>query len=242
MKGHIQISRSLMDNALWGQSSDVLRLFIFILLNVNWRENKKFQFGDVAVNQGQVLLSYRKISEANTYLENNRRISWTTSKVGRLLAKLEDDGRIKILSKDNRLGTLIEVPNWRRYQGKAVEKPESIERSVPSPNVRERELWETWCSEFANGGRKPKLTQKRLKCLRAFLKEQCDAETDHVALMKRVCQAVKNSEFHSKPAYRQIESIFRNEERRERWANNADEVVRHQTQTKGVSRDWTVLD
>ena len=194
------------------------------------------------MNQGQVLLSYRKISEANTYLENNRRISWTTSKVGRLLGKLEDDGRIKILSKDNRLGTLIEVPNWRRYQGKAVDKPETTERTVPSPKARERELWEAWRSEFANGGRKPKLTEKRLKCLRAFLQEQCDADTDHVALMKRVCQAVKNSEFHSKPAYRQIESIFRNEERRERWANNADEV-RHQTQAKrGVNREWTVHD
>lgn len=85
-------------------------------------------------------------------------------------------------------------------------------------------LWKIYLEELAGEGRLPKLnTGDRAKKLRLLWDEQLSAADDSLGLFRRICRAVKASEHHmGTRAYHLPESLFRNEERRERWVLSAE--------------------
>jgi hypothetical protein len=79
--------------------------------------------------------------------------------------------------------------------------------------------------EFCSNGRKPTLTVKRRKLLDALLREQLRHKDDPADGFRWICRAVKASRFHmSKRAYQYPESFLRNPERREKWADEGEEL------------------
>ena len=102
-------------------------------------------------------------------------------------------------------------------------------------------LWEVYLDEMCNSrGKQPSLTAKRQKILELLYKEQLDTES-YQEQFRGILKAVKGSEHHMKErAYQMPESLFRNEERRERWALKGSEK-KYKTKTHSVSRNqWSV--
>jgi hypothetical protein len=84
------------------------------------------------------------------------------------------------------------------------------------------EIWGVWVEEFAGTGRPPLLTRKRKQVLLALWREHLRRTDDPVALFRSICHAVKRSDHHmSKREYQYPDSLFRNEERRDRWTQAA---------------------
>lgn len=89
----------------------------------------------------------------------------------------------------------------------------------------EKTLWPVFLDELGGDGRQPQLTAKRRKKLRSLHEEQLpDDPSDAASRFRQILQAVQNSDHHmSKRAYQMPESLFRSEERRDRWAMAAAE-------------------
>lgn len=102
------------------------------------------------------------------------------------------------------------------------------------------ELWTVFVEEM--DGQQLTLTKKRRKKLEALHAEQLEDDPDPPAALRRILQAVKSSEHHmSNRDYQMPESLFRNEERRERWALKAMEVVSVKssaTMSAAELREW----
>ena len=68
MAGVFQVDREIFDNSIW-QNPAEFRLFFYILGNAVWSE-EGVKYGDILVNRGQYLRSYRKLREDLMYVEN----------------------------------------------------------------------------------------------------------------------------------------------------------------------------
>ncbi len=80
------------------------------------------------------------------------------------------------------------------------------------------EMWGIWLKELGGKPPYPKLTDMRRKKLEALQREHLDQETDPSTRFRGICQAVLASEYHmGNRAFQMPESLFLNEERRERW-------------------------
>lgn len=95
-----------------------------------------------------------------------------------------------------------------------------IELPIELPNTdTAKTLWSVWLEELGGSGRRPSLTEKRRKVLEALHREQLAGEPDPLEAFRAICRAVKASPHHMETrAYQLPESLFRNPERRERWA------------------------
>lgn len=81
-------------------------------------------------------------------------------------------------------------------------------------------LWAVFVDEL-DGGRL-KLTKTRRRKLEELHAEQLQEVDDPAGQFRKILQAVKASDFHmGRREYQMPESLFRNEERRERWAMRA---------------------
>lgn len=85
-------------------------------------------------------------------------------------------------------------------------------------------LWPVYLEELGGNGRQPSLTDKRRKKLNALDEEHLSDDPDEAAEeFREILKAVQNSEFHmSKRDYQYPDSLFRNEERRDKWAAKAE--------------------
>lgn len=110
--GYIKVARQLLESAIWSQPH-LLRLWIYLLLSVRWDETP-IKKGNVTINRGQVLKSYRRIADENEWLENRAVKHWSTSQVKRMLEQLEL--RSMCALRVTELGTLITVLNFNDYQ------------------------------------------------------------------------------------------------------------------------------
>ncbi|MBM63264.1 MAG: hypothetical protein CL484_09985 [Acidobacteria bacterium] len=247
--GWVKVHRVIEDTGLWHEGADVLKLFIWILLKVNYRKDRTPNKGGVEVPYGHYLASLRQIAQANEYVANNRVTRWSISKVSRMLNLLEDQGRIKCTVTE--LGTLIKCINFAKYQSKtppqdgASKQPRDSRETGVSPNPSNgaviitpkksktlknngpvNELWDIWLDEFANSkGPKPKLTDKRATLLASLHSEQLKPNADQpMELFRKVLRQIKKNEWYMKPDRRQFlfpESLFLNEERREKHVHRA---------------------
>lgn len=101
-------------------------------------------------------------------------------------------------------------------------KTENRESIVPDGTPPEPDpvpgLWSVWIDELGGKSPQPKLTSQRRKCLRLLYREHLKREEDPPERFRKILRAVKASEHHmSKREYQMPESLFRSEERRDRW-------------------------
>ena len=247
--GWVKIHRVIEDTGLWHDGADTLKLFIWILLRVNYRKDHTPNKGGIEVPYGHYLASLRQIAQANEYVANNRVTTWSLSKISRMLKQLEDQGRIECTVTE--LGTLIKCVNFAKYQAKSA--PDSMGSRQPRDSSETattsqasngapfsapkksktlkntsavKELWDIWLDEFANSkGPKPRLTDKRATLLAALHSEQLKPNADQpMELFRKVLRQIKKNEWYMKPDRRQFlfpESLFLNEERREKHVHRA---------------------
>lgn len=96
---------------------------------------------------------------------------------------------------------------------------EETDTSKPIPVS---DMWEAWVEVLGGEGRRPKLTAKRRQALKLLYLEHLKNDEDPIATFRRVLKAVLDSEHHmGTRAYQMPESLFRNEERRDRWVTVA---------------------
>ena len=99
MSGFVLLARKIQDNSIWRRDPDHLKLFLYLLINANYKEDKVYTYhsGDdvVKVGYAQYLCSYSKISKDCQYSAGNKLICWQPSRVNRMLKAIEEDGRIK---------------------------------------------------------------------------------------------------------------------------------------------------
>lgn len=113
MAGVFQIDREIFDNSIW-QNPAEFRLFFYILGNAVWSD-EGIKYGDLLVQRGQFLRSYRNLREDLVYTENNAIKYYSLSHIKKLIDKLVADERIK--KEETTLGTLFTVINYGKYQG-----------------------------------------------------------------------------------------------------------------------------
>lgn len=242
MTGFVLLSRSIQDKSLWRDDPSLLKLWIYLLMKANYNPDKVYELGSVSVRHGEVLKSYRTIAEENEYVSNNRVVQWSTSKIARMLSLLQDSGRITY--KATELGTLIRINNFAKYQAfDSYKAKHGTAKKQQRNNIKAvneiKELWDIYLEELGGTGKKPTLTAKRKQVLSLLFDEQLGE--GYQEEFRGILRAVKASDHHMKErAYQMPESLFRNEERRERWMMKGSEK-RHQPKAHGVSRNqWSV--
>jgi len=254
MTGFVLLSRDLLENDLWRMNSDLVRLFIYLVLKANFSE-KEYTYrtpsATVTVSKGEFLRSFRGMAEDCAYVGNNKIVRWSTSQVARMITVLEEDGRVEILSQ-SRLGTHLRLPNYQHWQSfSAYSKQELGTNEAPMKHKKNQitnkeqtdALWKIWLELLSPKPPHPKLTEKRRTALMALYTEQLSKQngTDPLVLFRKVLKAVKGSSHHmATRAYQLPESLFRNEERRESWTHRALAKVKGDPTTSTVSRDWSV--
>ncbi|MDH5761269.1 MAG: hypothetical protein OEZ65_17025, partial [Gemmatimonadota bacterium] len=91
------------------------------------------------------------------------------------------------------------------------------------PEIPVSDMWEIWTEVLGGKGRQPALTDGRRKVLKLLWTEQLAAEDKPMNAFRKILKAVKRSEHHmSVRQYHLPESLFRNQERRDRWAQEVD--------------------
>lgn len=100
---------------------------------------------------------------------------------------------------------------------------------TPSPISK---LWPIWVEELGGDPPQPSLTEKRKAKLQALWDEHLKHDEDPHRLFRTILQCIKASDHHmSQRSYQMPESTFRNKERRERWALDAQNP--HPTLSEG---------
>jgi hypothetical protein len=256
--GFILLSRDLLDNDLWRMNSDLVRLFVYLLIRANYGKREyTYSRGsiEITVKKGEFLRSLRKIGEDCAYTGNNKLICWSTSRIAGMLKTLEADGRIEILSNSSALGTHLRIVNYKEYQdfssyrkkmlrtdAEQMQNNSKAIKTNKTNNPHVDALWDVWIEELSPKAPHPRLTQKRKGVLTALYNEQLNKNgTDPLVLFRSVLRAVKGSSHHmATRAYQLPESLFRNEERRESWTHRALAKTKATPHTPTVSRDWSV--
>ena len=113
MAGVFQVDREIFDNRIW-QNPAEFRLFFYILGNAIWSE-EGVKYGDILIQRGQYLRSYRNLREDLMYTKNNAFKYYSLSHIKKLIDKLVADGRLE--KEETDLGTLFTVVNYCKYQG-----------------------------------------------------------------------------------------------------------------------------
>ena len=248
MSGFILLARDIQDKSIWTEDPALLKFWVWILLNANYRKDKVFTYDGITVRYGEVLKSYRKIGEENEYVSNNKIVQWSTSRIARMLKVLEDSGRITFQA--TRLGTHIHVLNYEKYQGfdhykakvlgTANGQGEDKHATISNSVIEVKELWAVYLEELGGSGKQPTLTAKRKQVLEALYEEQLKSEDDYTEVFRGILKAVKSSDHHmGERAYQMPESLFRNDTRRSTWAMKGSEKG-HQPQSHGVGREWSI--
>ena len=254
MRGFILLARAIQENSVWHRDPDHLKLFLYLLMNANYRKDKVYELRDfkgniVSVGYGQYLCSYSRISDDCQYSAGNKLVRWVPSKVMRMLKALEEDGRIKVVGR-SQLGSLVEVVNYQVYQdvstyshkelGRPAKDQRKQSKQLNTVKAEVKELWSVYLDELGGKGKQPSLTAKRRQVLSLLYEEQLEGTEDYRESFRSILKAVKDNEFFKKREYQMPESLFRNEERRERWAMKGAEK-RHKPKAHTVSRNqWSV--
>lgn len=88
------------------------------------------------------------------------------------------------------------------------------------------EMWNVFKSTVL-GTANYSLTSGRKRCLRLFHTEQLRAEAEPMTLFQAVANAIKADSFIMQNGHILPESVFRNQERRDRWATKARQQIPH---------------
>ena len=106
------VSRCIFEKPIW-QNVLQFRLFFYLFGHAVFAP-QGVQVGEVLVQRGQVLRSYRKLREDLTYIENNAVRTYSLSQIKKAVDRLELDGRVSVAC--TKLGTLFTLINYEQYQ------------------------------------------------------------------------------------------------------------------------------
>lgn len=194
----IRLYRDLVDNPEWRQTSDsAARLLVELwLLASETDPGGRIPFD---IN----LLAWR-----------TGRASTDASKIRADLKELDTQGFIVLPSTDASTDASTSTP-----QRQSTENISSSNEDSSKPeNAPVSDMWDLWLDRFGGSGRQPTLTANRSKALTMLYREQLADEDDPLAMFGKVLDAVARSEHHmSKREYQYPDSLFRNEDRRDRW-------------------------
>ena len=112
MGGAFIISRDIFENPIW-QNNIEFRLFFLILGKAVWKE-EGVKVGDMIIQKGQWLRSYRNLQSDMEYAESNTIRKPGKATIQRAIARLIKEERITI--KTVKSGTLFTVINYCKYQ------------------------------------------------------------------------------------------------------------------------------
>lgn len=112
MGGAFIISRDIFENSIW-QNNTEFRLFFLILGRAVWKE-EGVKVGDMIIQKGQWLRSYRNLQADLEYTENNAVRRPGKATIQRAISRLIKEERITI--KTVKCGTLFTVTNYCKYQ------------------------------------------------------------------------------------------------------------------------------
>lgn len=113
MGGAFQTSRDIFQNPIW-QDIPKFRIFFYIVGNAIFSKDG-VRIGDIHLNRGQYLRSYRNLADDLQYIENRKVKKYSISVISRKIDQLVKEERLKIESTE--LGTLFTVVNYDIYQG-----------------------------------------------------------------------------------------------------------------------------
>ena len=112
-EGVFQTDRVIFDNPIWKNPAK-FRLFFYIYGNAIFSK-EGVDIGGIHLSRGQLLKSYRKLSDDLEYLENHSLKKYSISHIKKLIDELVKEERLKM--EVSRLGTLFTVLNYEQYQG-----------------------------------------------------------------------------------------------------------------------------
>ena len=112
MEGWVKLHRVIFENGLWKTPFD-LRLFLWLFGNAVFDANG-LKYGNIKINRGQYLRSYRKLQDDLEYIENNKVKIPSLSTLNRSIERLIKGEMIATL--ETELGTLFTIINYEKYQ------------------------------------------------------------------------------------------------------------------------------
>lgn len=112
-EGAFQTDRLIFENKIWKQILK-FRLFFFIYGNAVFSESG-IDIGEIHLNRGQFLRSYRGLQSDLEYIENHAVKRYSLSQIKNAVDELVKEKRLIFTTTS--LGTLFTVCNYEQYQG-----------------------------------------------------------------------------------------------------------------------------
>lgn len=129
--GYIILARIIRESAIWQDSPDIFKLFLYLLIEAH-HDKKPKCFSDFEVKRGELVTSLNIIAEDNQYCEQKALRRWSRPKVARMLEKLQKQERIKLIP--DTYGTHISICKYDYYQNPETYKADS-NVTTPDSNV-----------------------------------------------------------------------------------------------------------
>ena len=131
--GYVLLARAIEQSALWRDPPEILKLFIYLLLRARYKAEPK-QFDGFQEKRGELVTSLADIAKDNEYYQRGR-VQWSRQKVGRMLEKLQRQGRIELIP--DTYGTHVKVCHYELYQNPEAYKADGSGTDVETPKERE---------------------------------------------------------------------------------------------------------
>ena len=231
--GAFQTAREIFFHPIWKNVVEFRLFFLIYGMAVFNPEGEKY--GDVKVNRGQWLRSYRKIQKDLEYIENNSVKYYSLATIKRAIQSLEEQEMIT--TKNTKLGTLFTVVNYDKYQRLENYRQSSLKQqrnSSETPSEQQRnnnnnvnnveqckqnnyicDEFVRWFNEQFNKNHRPQSYRKKIS---ARLK------TYTVDELKKASLAMKNDSYmmggnEKNKVYGTLEYITRNDVNVDKWLN-----------------------
>ncbi|NQT03273.1 MAG: hypothetical protein HQ580_14695 [Planctomycetes bacterium] len=120
--GYVILARVIRESAIWQDSPDIFKLFLYLLIEAR-HDKKPKRFSGFEVKRGELVTSLSNIAEDNQYYEQKAIRRWSRPKVARMLEKLKEQERIKLIP--DTYGTHISICKYEFYQNPEAYKADN---------------------------------------------------------------------------------------------------------------------
>lgn len=134
------------------------------------------------------------------------------------LCMLDEPPALEVLAAHGFIEGDVTTPTINRKSDVPEAEAEAEEKQETSSLVEVSDLWAVWIDELGGDPPHPRLTAQRSEKLKCLAREHLAGENP-LGRFRAMLHAVKASDHHmGTRSYQFPESLFRNEERRDRWA------------------------